>query len=84
MLFTSGLAADNDVPNKAIDRHKSISGLSFRRNPVRMPNPPLTLSASHELIFQFTWIGYNELADGFMHDVEWKKVFVQHGLGDHQ
>lgn len=74
MLFTSGLEANKDVPNKAIDRHKSISGLSFRRNFVTMPNPPLTSSTSHELIFQSTWLGYNELAERIMCDVEWKNL----------
>jgi len=74
MLFTSGQEANKDVPKNAIDRHKSISGLSFRRNLVTMPSPPLTSSTSHELSFQFTQIGYNQFADGVLGDVEWKNL----------
>jgi hypothetical protein len=74
MFFTSGQKADKNVPNKAIDCHNTISGLSFRRNLVRMTTPPRTSSTSHELIFQFTQIGYNQLAGGVVCDVEWKNL----------
>jgi len=60
MVFTSGPEADKHVSNKAIDRHKSISELSFRRNFVTMPTPPQTSLPLVELFFQFTWIGYNQ------------------------
>lgn len=60
MVLTSGPEADKHVSNKAIDRHESISELSFRRNFVTMLSQTQTSFTLVELFFQFTWIGYNQ------------------------